>query len=97
MSSITRAGFENSVRRMFKNGCSIKEIARCKERSVAEIEELVIKLELVKLVKNRSSEILGSKTEPYHENEDQMLYPPEYKFEDLSQEEKDFYESWIDK
>lgn len=97
MGGVTVAGFENSVKQMFKSGCSIKEIARCKEKSVAEIEVLVIKLQLVKLVKTHSSEILGSKTEPYHENEDQMLYPPEYKFEDLSQEEKDFYESRIDK
>jgi hypothetical protein len=96
MSSVTVAGFENSVKRMFKSGCSIKEIAACKERSVEEIEDLVVKLHLVKYVKTRSSEILGSKTEPYYENEDQMLYPPEYKFEDLSQEEKDFYESRTD-
>jgi hypothetical protein len=96
MSSSTRAGYENSVKRMFKNGCSIKEIARCKDKSVAEIEDLVIKLELIKIVRTRSSEILGSKTEPYYENENQMLYPPEYKYEDLTQEEKDFYESRTD-
>lgn len=96
MSKRTEEGFRNSVKLMFKNGCSIKEIAKCKERTVAEIEDLVIKLGLVKLVKTRSSEILGSKTEPYYDNEDEMLYPPTYNYDDLTQEEKDFYESRTD-
>lgn len=97
MSSVTVAGFENSVKKMFKSGCSIKEIATCKEKSVKEIEDLIIKLQLVKYVKTRSSKILGSKIEPYYENEEQMLYPTVYKYEDLSQKEKEFYESRNDK
>jgi hypothetical protein len=82
---------------MFKNGCSIKEIARAKEKTIVEIEELVIELNLIRLIKPRSSEILGSKTEPYYESEEEMLNPPVYKYEDLTTKEKKFYESRNDK
>jgi hypothetical protein len=96
MSKRTEEGFRNTIKLMFKNGCSIKEIATSKEKTVEEIEALIIELGLIKIVKTRSSEILGNKTEPYYESEDEMMYPPVYKYEDLSQEEKDFYESRSD-
>ncbi len=91
--SSKKEGYENSVKTMFINGCSIKEIAWSKGKSVVEIENLIIKLGLIVLIKTVSSNILGSKTEPYYETEDEMLYPTVYKYEDLTEQEKEFYES----
>jgi len=78
---------------MFINGCSIKEIARSQNKTVVEIENLIIELGLMVLIKTVSSNILGSKTEPYYETEEEMLNPTIYKYEDLTKEEKEFYES----
>lgn len=87
----------NSIKLMYISGCSIKEIAYCKGKTVEEIQEIIIKLELIKIVKTRSSRILGSKTDPYYKTEEEMMNPPIYKYKDLSKEEKAFYESRADK
>jgi hypothetical protein len=97
MASKTAEGFKNSVSKMYKSGCSIKEIALYKEKTVDQIQEILIDLRLIQFVKTRSSEILGSKTEPYYETEEEMMNPPVYRYEELSIKEKEFYESRIDK
>jgi hypothetical protein len=89
--------FNNSVKTMYMSGCSIKEIALCKEKTVEEIHEIIVQLGLIQIVKTRSSGILGSKTEPYYKSEEEMMNPPVYKYEELSKKEKEFYESRTDK
>jgi len=81
---------------MYETGSSIKEIARAKELSTAEVEQIIIDEGYIKRTKPRSSGILGSKTEPYYESEKEMLNPPVYAYEDLTKEEKHFYESRTD-
>lgn len=93
MSSSKVESYRNRVKTMFINGCSIKEIARSQNKNVVEIENLIIELGLMVLIKAVSSNILGSKTEPYYETEEEMLNPTVYKYEDLTKEEKEFYES----
>jgi hypothetical protein len=92
----TAEGTRKRIAKMFRNGCSLKEIARAKDKTIEEIEAIIIEEGLVKVIKTRSSGILGSKTEPYYKNEFEMFNSPMYKYEDLTQEEKDFYESRTD-
>ena len=88
--------FKNSVKTMYMSGCSIKEIARCKEKTVEEIHEIIVQLGLIQIVKTKSSGILGNKTEQYYETEEEMMNSPVYKYEDLNKKEKKFYESRAD-
>ena len=88
--------FSERVKSMYKNGCSIKEIAETKEKSQEEIYNIIIKLDLIQLGETRSSGIIGNKAEPYYANEN-INNIPKYKYEELSKTEREFYESRIDK
>lgn len=82
---------------MYETGISIREIARYKEMSILEIEQIIIDEGYIRRIKPQSKGILGTKTEPYYESEDQMLNPPVYKYKELTKEERTFYESRNDK
>lgn len=81
---------------MYVNGNSIKDIARYKDMSTLDIEQIIIDEGYIRRIKSRSSGILGSKTEAYYESEEQMLNPQVYEYKDLSNQEKEFYESRTD-
>jgi hypothetical protein len=81
---------------MYENGYSLKDIARDKEMSILEVEQIVVDEGYIRRTIPRSSGILGSKTEPYYDSEKQMLNPPVYKYKDLTKEERKFYESRTD-
>ena len=80
---------------MYQIGNTLQEIARIKQITVEEVTEIVVNLKLVVIIKQPKT-ILGSKTEPYYSSEEEMLNPPIYKYDDLTQKEKDFYESRTD-
>ncbi len=81
---------------MYVNGNSIKDIARYKDMSMLDVEQIIIDEGYIRRIKPRSSGILGSKTEAYYKSEKQMLNPPVYKYKELSKQEKEFYESRTD-
>jgi hypothetical protein len=85
--------FKHIVKLMYKNNCSIRYIAERKQTTIEEIEQIIVESKKELFIEKPSTEILGSKTEPYYETEEEMLNPPIYKYEDLSKEEKLFYES----
>jgi len=82
---------------MYENGISVKDIARDKDMSILNVEQIIIDEGYIKRITPRSTGILGSKTEPYFESEEQMLNPPVYEYNELTKEEKKFYESRNDK
>jgi hypothetical protein len=82
---------------MYENGISVKDIARDKDMSILDVEQIIIDEGYIKRITPRSTGILGSKTEPYFESEEQMLNPPVYEYNELTKEEKKFYESRNDK
>ena len=82
---------------MYENGYSVKDIARDKDMSIFEVEQIIIDEGYIRRITPRSSGILGSKTEPYYESEEQMLNPPVYEYNELTKEERKFYESRNDK
>jgi hypothetical protein len=82
---------------MYENGYSIKDIARDKDMNILEVEQIIIDEGYIRRITPRSSGILGSKTEPYYESEEQMLNPPVYEYSELTKEERKFYESRNDK
>lgn len=82
---------------MYETGSSVKDIARYKDMSIFEVEQIIIDEGCIKRITPRSSGILGSKTEPYYESEEQMLNPPVYEYNELTKEERKFYESRNDK
>lgn len=82
---------------MYETGSSVKDIARYKDMNILEVEQIIIDEGYIRRIKPRSSGILGSKTEPYYESEKQMLNPPVYKYNELTKEERKFYESRNDK
>ena len=82
---------------MYENGYSVKDIARDKDMSIFEVEQIIIDKGYIRRITPRSSGILGSKTEPYYESEEQMLNPPVYEYNELTKEERKFYESRTDK
>ena len=81
---------------MYVNGNSIRAIARYKNMSMLDIEQIIIDEGYIRRIKPRSSGILGSKTETYCQSEEQMLNPPVYEYKELSNQEKEFYESRTD-
>jgi hypothetical protein len=89
--------FKNSVKLMFECGWSLSEIAERKNANIDEIEKIISESKKRLFKPKPSSLILGSKTEPYYKTEEEMINPPVYKYEDLSKEEKLFYESWNNK
>lgn len=82
---------------MYLNGESLKYIANAKDITIKEVLEIIEDFNAIYIGNKKSTNILGSKREPYFTSEDEMLTPPEYKFKDLSQLEKLFYESWVNK
>jgi hypothetical protein len=90
------ARYKKRIGLMYETGSSIKEIARDQEISILEVEQIIIDEGYIRKITPRSSGILGSKTEPYYDSEEEMLNPPVYKYEELTQKEKQFYESRID-
>jgi hypothetical protein len=84
--------FKNIVKLMYLSGISIKQIAVDKYTTQKMVNEILIEKRI--LVKDlRSSNILGSKTEPYYKNEKEQLIKPHYTYDDLSPKEKNIYES----
>jgi hypothetical protein len=65
---------------MYENGYSVKDIARDKDMNILEVEQIIIDEGYIRRITPRSSGILGSKTEPYYESEEQMLNPPVYEY-----------------
>jgi hypothetical protein len=90
----TRA-FIDCIRELYLIGNSIQEIAKIKDISAEEITEIVVDLKLAVKLKSPKT-ILGSKTEPYYSTEEEMLNPPIYKYDDLTKQERAFYESRTD-
>jgi hypothetical protein len=84
--------FKHSVKLMYLSGESIKFIAKSKERTIEEIEEVLLEYKMLWIGSGISSEILGSKKEQYYEKEDDMFYLPKYTYEDLSTDEKQIYD-----
>jgi hypothetical protein len=80
---------------MHESGESVEFIANAKDIPVEEVLDILDKQKSIRLIKSRSSEILGSKTETY-QSEEQMLTLPTYTYESLSKSEKEIYESRID-
>ena len=97
MTIIDSRNYKNCIRVMFKNGCTIKEIARYKQSTEEEIEKIIVEFGLLEIVEHYSSGAQGSKTEPYYETEEEMMNMPVYQYDELSKKEKQFYESRIDK
>ena len=82
---------------MYLNGESLKYIADAKNITIKEVLGIIDDFNAIYIGNKKSTNILGSKREPYYASEDQMLNPPEYKFKELSELERLFYESWADK
>jgi hypothetical protein len=86
------SNFKKCVKEMYKSGCSIAEIAKYKERTENEIQEIIISFGLLQILGSHSSNILGSKKEPYYKTEWEMMYEPHYSYNSLSPSEKEIYD-----
>lgn len=89
--------FKGRITGLYNKGWSIEEIA---EKLHIEQVDIVSLLSSNKnyfyLFENRSRP-LGHKSEPYYTKESDMLELPTYLYEELSPQEKEFYESRISK
>ena len=87
--------FNHLIKLMHESGESVEFIANAKDIPIEEVLDILDKQKSIRLIKSKSSEILGSKTETY-QSEEQMLTLPTYTYESLSKSEKEIYESRID-
>lgn len=87
--------YKNIVKIMYLIGEPLEAIAKAKDSTVEEITMIIHEFGLMLYKTRRSSEILGSKKEPYS-TEEEMINPPTYSYDDLSTLEKRFYESRTD-
>ena len=90
------AEFKNIVKLMYMAGINIHQIAKDKCTNQKIITEILIE-KRVFIKKAGSSEILGSKCEPYYKNEKEQMKLPTYNIKDLKYMEKSIYESRKDK
>lgn len=89
--------FEHIVKLMYKSGYTINEIAKSKNVQPDVISKILIDYRLIIRIIPKSSEILGSKQEPYYKKEKDQMYLPVYNVKDLKKAEKKIYESRKDK
>ena len=82
--------FKNIVRLMHLSGESVRFIAHAKDTTVTEVLEILQEYDFIKKIPRQSSQILGSKQEPY-QTEEEMLNPPVYLYDELSASEKKIY------
>ncbi len=82
----------NTIKLMYQIGWSIEAIAKAKDLTEEQVVAVVYSYKNTLLHKSKSSNILGSKTEPYYETEEEMFNEPTYTYDCLSPAEKKIYD-----